>query len=285
MTGLKKNQALTLEEKRDAVDPACSQLSIRKQCDLLGLNRSTLYYMGSPAIETADNLDIMSLIDKQYLDTPFYGSRRITAWLRRQGYYVSRKRIQRLMRLMGIEGVAPKPGTSKPHPDHEIYPYLLRHLNIIKPNQVWSTDITYCAMNSGFMYLAAIIDWYSRFVISWELSNTLDADFCVVALNRALEQGQPKIFNTDQGSQFTSKAFLAPLKERHIKISMDGRGRALDNIFVERLWRTLKYEWLYLNDYDKVSDLSSGLKKYLNFYNNERLHSSLKYRTPQEIYF
>lgn len=267
------------------MDPNHPLLSIRRQCGLLGLNRSSFYYAGSPATETPENLELMKLIDRQYTDVPIYGSRRMTAWLRRKGHDVNRKRIQRLMRLMGLEGIAPKPGTSKPHPEHEIYPYLLRNVKIVRPNQVWSTDITYCALRSGFMYLVAVIDWYSRYIVSWELSNTLDADFCVVALNRALERGKPEIFNTDQGCQFTSKPFLSPLKDRQISISMDGRGRALDNIFVERFWRTLKYEWLYLNDYERVPDLSRGLQKYLRFYNSERLHSSLGYRTPQEIHF
>ena len=227
----------------------------------------------------------MEHIDKQYTDVPTYGSRRMTAWLRREGYDVNRKRVQRLMRLMGLEGLAPKPGTSRPHPEREVYPYLLRNVKVDRPNQVWSTDITYCRISGGFMYLVAVIDWYSRYILSWELSNTLDADFCVVALNRALDTGQPEIFNTDQGCQFTSKAFLEPLKERSINISMDGRGRALDNVFVERFWRTLKYEWLYLNEYERVADFSRDLRKYLVFYNSERLHSSLGYRTPQEIYF
>jgi len=226
----------------------------------------------------------MNLMDAQYLRTPFYGSRRMAAWLCRQGYDVNRKRVQRLMRTMGFEGVAPKPGTSRPSPENEIYPYLLRNLEVTRSDQVWSTDITYCGMQKGFMYLVAIIDWHSRFVLSWELSNTLDTAFCIEALSRALEKAQPEIFNTDQGSQFTSKAFLAPLKERNIRISMDGRGRALDNIFVERFWRSLKYEWLYLNEYESVRDLSQGLREYFRFYNTERLHSSLGYRTPEEVY-
>ena len=227
----------------------------------------------------------MNLIDAQYLRTPFYGSRRMAAWLCRRGYEVNRKKVRRLMRILGLEGVAPKPGTSRPSPGNEIYPYLLRDLEITHANQVWSTDITYCRMAKGFMYLIAVIDWHSRFVLSWELSNTLDTVFCIEALSRALEKARPEIFNTDQGCQFTSKAFLAPLKERNIRISMDGRGRALDNIFVERFWRSLKYEWLYLNEYESVRDLSRGLREYLRFYNTERLHSSLGYRTPEEVYF
>ncbi len=251
----------------------------------MGLNRSSYYYASTPCRESSENLVLMNLIDAQYLRTPFYGSRRMAAWLCRRGYEVNRKKVQRLMRILGLEGVAPKPGTSKPSSENEIYPYLLRGLEITHSNQVWSTDITYCRMAKGFMYLVAIIDWHSRFVLSWELSNTLDAAFCIEALSRALEKARPEIFNTDQGCQFTSKAFLAPLKERNIRISMDGRGRALDNIFVERFWRSLKYEWLYLNDYEHVRDFSRDLREYLRFYNTERLHSSLGYRTPEEVYF
>ena len=227
----------------------------------------------------------MRLIDEQYTRTPFYGSRRITAWLNKQGYGVNRKRVQRLMRLMRIEGVGPKPGTSLRNQAHQVYPYLLRGVEIVRPNQVWSTDITYCAMPRGFMYLVAIIDWYSRYVVSWGLSNTLDADFCIQALGRALDGAQPDIFNTDQGCQFTSRDFLAPLQERDIRISMDGKGRALDNIFVERLWRSVKHEWLYLHEFQTVPELSAGLKEYFEFYNAERLHQSLGYKTPQAIHF
>ena len=251
----------------------------------MGLNRSSYYRESIPGTESPENLLLMRLIDAQYLETPFYGSRRMAAWLCRQGYDVNRKRAQRLMRIIGIEGVGPKPGTSKPSPDHEVYPYLLRHVEILRPNQVWSTDITYCRMLKGFMYLVAVIDWYSRRVLSWEVSNTLDASFCIEALMKALERGQPEVFNTDQGSQFTSRAFLAPLKERNIQISMDGRGRALDNIFVERLWRSLKYEWLYFNEYESVPAFTRDLREYLEFYNTRRLHSSLGYRTPEEVYF
>ena len=227
----------------------------------MGLNRSSYYYASTPCRESSENLVLMNLIDAQYLRTPFYGSRRMAAWLCRRGYEVNRKKVQRLMRILGLEGVAPKPGTSRLSSGNEIYPYLLRGLEITHSNQVWSTDITYCRMAKGFMYLVAVIDWHSRFVLSWELSNT------------------------DQGCQFTSKAFLAPLKERNIRISMDGRGRALDNIFLERFWRSLKYEWFYLNDYEHVRDLSRDLREYLRFYNTERFHSSLGYRTPEEVYF
>ena len=267
------------------VDPTNSDISVRRQCELLGLNRSTLYYQAQPAEESTENLQLMELIDRQYTETPFYGSRKMTEWLRTQGHLVNRKRTQRLMRLMGIEGIAPKPGTSLRNKAHKVYPYLLRGLEINRPNQVWSTDITYCAMPQGFMYLVAIIDWYSRYVVSWELSNTLDADFCIQALEQALELTKPEIFNTDQGCQFTSQDFLTPLLDREIKVSMDGKGRALDNIFVERLWRSVKYEWLYLNEFRTVAELQRGLEKYFQFYNDERLHQSLNYQTPQAIHF
>jgi putative transposase len=233
-----------------------------------------------------ENLNLMRLIDEQYTKTPFYGSRRIMNWLNNtQGCNVNRKRIQRLMRLMGIEGIGPKPGTSLRNKEHKIYPYLLRGVEIIRPNQVWSTDITYCPMPHGFMYLVAIIDWYSRYIISWELSNTLDADFCILALKRALEQAKPEIFNTDQGCQFTSREYLKPLEEREIQISMDGKGRALDNVFIERLWRSVKYEWLYTHEFQTVSELYVGLDEYFRFYNEERLHQSLNYQPPCAIHF
>jgi len=228
----------------------------------------------------------MRLIDEIYTRCPFYGSRRITAQLNRdQDAAFNRKRIQRLMQVMGIRGVAPGPDTSRPHPAHKVYPYLLRGLAIEAVNQVWSTDITYIPMTKGFMYLVAVIDWHSRYVLSWELSNTLDTAFCLVALEKALGLGTPGIFNTDQGAQFTSLAFTQALLDKGIKISMDGRGRALDNIFVERLWRTVKYENIYMNDYLSVPELRSGLKRYFEFYNQERLHQSLDYQTPAEVHF
>ncbi len=244
-----------------------------------------MYYQTHPAQESEENLDLMQLIDKQYTKTPFYGSRKITAWLETQGHDVNRKRVQRLMRTMGIAGVAPQPGTSLRNKEHKVYPYLLRDVVINRPNQVWSTDITYCPMPNGFMYLVAIIDWYSRYIVSWELSNTLDADFCVLALERALTVTEPEIFNTDQGCQFTSKDFLKPLQDRDIKISMDGKGRALDNIFIERFWRSVKYEWLYMYEFRTVLELYAGLEEYFQFYNTERLHQSLHYKTPQAIHF
>ena len=264
------------------MEPDHPELSLRRQCALLGLARSSAYYR--PATESEENLRLMRLIDAQYTRTPFYGSRRITAWLRSQGYPVNRKRVQRLMRQMGIEGVGPKPGTSQRAPEHPVYPYLLAEYPITAPNQVWSTDITYCPLRQGFMYLVAIIDWHSRFVLSWRLSNTLDTGFCLDALDQALAQGKPEVFNTDQGCQFTSQSFTGRLQEANIRISMDGRGRALDNVFVERLWRSIKYECLYLHDYDSVAHLHQGLTEYFHFYNYQRLHQALDYQTPHSVH-
>ena len=251
---------------------------------MLGISRSTLYYK---KVEIKDNdLEIMKLIDMQYTKYPFYGSRRMMKWLRKEkGHKVNRKYIRRLMRLMGLEGLAPKPNTSKPRKEHKKYPYLLKGLKIDRPNQVWSTDITYIPLSRGFMYLTAIIDWYSRYVLSWRISNTLDSDFCVDALNDALRlYGRPEIFNTDQGSQFTSDDFIKPLKDNDIQISMDGKGRWVDNVFVERLWRSLKWEEVYPKCYDTVFEAKAGIAAYFNFYNDERLHQALDYKTPNEIY-
>jgi len=259
-------------------------MSIRRQCELLGLNRSSLYYQPKP--ESDEDINMMGMIDKIYTASPFYGSRRITAQLNRtHKIQWNRKRIQRLMRIMGIRGIAPGPDTSKSHPEHKVYPYLLRDMPISRVNQVWSTDITYIPMRHGFMYLVAVIDWYSRYVLSWILSNTMDNLFCIDALKQALDTGTPCIFNTDQGVQFTSKEFTQVLLGKGILISMDGRGRALDNIFVERLWRTVKYENIYLNDYQSVPDLQQGLKQYFEFYNQKRLHQSLDYKTPAEVHW
>jgi putative transposase len=226
----------------------------------------------------------MRLLDEQYTRAPFYGSRRMTAWLQAQGHAVNRKRVTRLMELMGIEAVYPKPNLSRPADGHTIYPYLLRGVENARVNQVWSTDITYIRMAHGFLYLVAVMDWYSRFVLSWALSLTMELDFCVEALKRALRRGQPEIFNSDQGPQFTSDDFTSELEQRHIAVSMDGRGRCLDNIFIERLWRSLKYEEVYLKDYTLVGEAQDGIGRYLRFYNYERLHSSLDYRTPASIY-
>ena len=260
-----------------------AELSLRRQCELLGLNRSTWYY--EPAGESSENLQLMRLIDEQYLRTPFYGWPRMTASLRRAGYEVNHKRVQRMMHKMGLLAFFPKPKTSLKEKGHTIYPYLLRGLEIVRPNQVWSADITYVPMRQGFMYLVAVMDWFSRYVLAWQLSNTLDGYFCLEALQLALQKGRPEIFNTDQGAQFTADAFTSCLASADIQISMDGRGRALDNIFIERLWRSVKYEDIYLKDYAVVPELDAGLAHYFSFYNDERPHQSLDYRTPAEVHF
>jgi putative transposase len=257
-------------------------LSICRQCELIGLNRSTFYL--PPATESAENLRLMRLIDEQYLKTPFYGSRRMTAVLERRGEVVNRKRVQRLMAVMGLEGLHPRPRTSVAGPDSRAYPYLLRDRVLTHVDEVWSSDITYVPMRHGFMYLTAVIDWYSRYVLSWRLSNTLDGGFCLEALDEALSRGRPEIFNTDQGSQFTSREYTGRLEGAGIAVSRDGRGRALDNVFVERLWRSVKYEDIYIKDYERVFELESGLTAYFQFYDEERLHQSLHYRTPGEVY-
>jgi putative transposase len=248
---------------------------------LLGLNRSTLYYEG--AAETEANLALMRRIDEQYLQTPFYGSRRMTAWLRREGEEVNRKRVQRLMRLMGLEAIHPKPRTTVTVICHK-YPYLLRNLEITRPNHVWSADITYVPLRSGYLYLTAILDWYSRYVLAWRLSNSLDTGFCLEALDEALARGRPEIFNTDQGVQYTSREFTGRLEAAGVAISMDGRGRALDNVFVERLWRSVKYEDVYVKDYASGAECHAGLAAYLKFYCEERPHQALSYQTPLEVY-
>lgn len=227
----------------------------------------------------------MRLIDEQYTKTPFYGVRRITTTLRRLGYLINHKRIARLMRIMGLEAIYPKPRLSKSCKETKKYPYLLRGLSIVRPNQVWSTDITYIRLRNGFVYLAAIMDWFSRYVVSWVVSNTLDAFFCVDMLEEALQVNRPEIFNSDQGSQFTSSDFTGILKDHCIRISMDGRGRVYDNIFVERLWRTVKYEEVYLKDYSTMHEAKTCLGKYFDFYNTERPHQSLEYKTPEEVYY
>jgi putative transposase len=255
---------------------------VRRQCELLGLARASLYYQA--AEETAPNLRLMRLLDEEHTRHPFYGSRRLTAWLGEQGEEVNRKRVQRLMRLMGLEAIYPKPRLSVPDLSHRVYPYLLRGVGIDRVNQVWSADITYVPMPKGFMYLAATIDWYSRYVVSWRLSNTLDGLFCQEMLDEALGRGRPEIFNTDQGVQFTALAFTERLKQAGVLISMDGRGRCLDNVFVERLWRTVKYENIYLQAYATVAELEQGLRSYLRFYNEERLHQSLDYQPPQVVH-
>jgi putative transposase len=256
---------------------------VRRQCELVGLSRATFYRQ--PSGETAFNLRLMRLIDEEYTRTPFYGYRKMTARLNLQGYEVNRKRVARLMRMMGLQAIYPGPRTSIAQPQHKKYPYLLRGLSITRPNQVWSADITYVPMPTGFMYLVAVIDWFSRFVLAWQLSNTLDGIFCRDALQSALAQGKPDIFNTDQGAQFTAHEFTDILETAQVQISMDGRGRALDNIFIERLWRSVKYEDIYLNDYPTVPALDDGLNDYFQLYNYERPHQSLDYRTPAMIHF
>jgi putative transposase len=264
------------------VERGHTEISVRRQCELLGVNRSGLYY--EPVGESKENFVLMRLLDEQYTRTPFYGSRRMTEWLSTEGYEVNRKRVSRLMALMGIEAVYPKPKLSQPGEGHRIYPYLLRGSKVERINQVWSTDITYIRMAQGFVYLVAVMDWYSRFVLSWSLSLTMEVDFCIEALRRALRRGRPEIFNSDQGSQFTSEKFTGELEAKAIAISMDGRGRCMDNIFVERLWRSLKYEEVYLKDYASVTEARAGIERYFQFYNHERLHQSLEYRTPAAIY-
>jgi putative transposase len=265
------------------IDRAHPTLSINRQCHLLGVSRATVYRRPRPV--SAEDLQLMALIDRQYLARPYYGSRRMAAWLATQGHPVNRKRVQRLMRLMGLVAIYPRPNTSKAAPEHPKYPYLLGGLTIDRVNQVWASDITYIPLAKGFVYLIAIMDWHSRAVLAWRLSNTLHADFCVEALEEALRRfGKPEIFNTDQGSQFTRDDFTGVLKAHGIKISMDGKGRCLDNIFVERLWRSLKYEEVYLHAYTSVAEAKAGIEAWLHFYNEERLHQTHGYRTPRQIY-
>lgn len=265
------------------LEPDHERISLRRQCGLLGLNRSTAYYQ--PRAEDADNAAFTEKIDVQYTRTPFYGVPRMTAHLRREGYRVNPKRVRRLMRAMGLSAVYPKPHLSLPCQAHPVYPYLLRNVTVDRPDHVWASDITYIRLRGGFVYLTATMDWYSRYVLSWELSNTLDATFCVEALEKALAISQPDIFNTDQGAQYTSEAFTDRLKAAGVRISMDGRGRVYDNIFVERLWRSVKYEEVYLKHYDDADEAWRGLGEYFAFYNRERPHQALDWRTPHEVYF
>jgi putative transposase len=249
------------------------------------VNRSSLYYKPVDLAIDQEELDIRRAMDKLHQKHPYLGSRKLLVYLRKEGYVINRKRIQRLMRLMNIQSTAPKPNTSKPGKQHKIYPYLLRKLSINRPNQVWATDITYIPMASGSLYLIAIMDWYSRKVLSWQLSNSMDTLFCIDALNEAITKyGIPDIFNTDQGSQFTSNEFTGVLKSKEIKISMDGKGRWIDNVFIERLWRSLKYEEVYLNAYDTTKEAKEGIGEWIRFYNHERTHQSLEYQTPESVY-
>lgn len=263
-----------------------SALATTLQCELAGVSRATIYAHQRPKAANEDELMLCRLIDEEYTRHPFYGTRRMVVIIRKAvGYQVNRKRIQRLMRQMGLQGMAPGPNTSRAHPQHPIYPYLLRGLEVERPNQVWSTDITYIRLAHGFVYLVAMMDWYSRKVLSWRISNSMDASFCVDCLEEALRNyGKPEIFNSDQGSQFTSADFTGVLKREGIKISMDGRGRAFDNIFVERLWRNVKHEDVYLNRYATMGELMIGLSKYFVLYNTERPHQSLDYKTPDSVY-
>ncbi len=265
------------------IEPEHARLSIVRQCDLVSISRSAFYY--EPTGETPLNLALMRLIDEQFLETPFYGARQMARHLRRQGYGVGRKRVRRLMARMGLSPIYQKPKTSEPHPAHRTYKYLLRGLTIDQPNQVWCADITYVPMRRGFLYLVAIMDWATRKVLSWNLSNTMDAEFCIQALEQALaDYGRPKIFNTDQGSQFTSPRFGDVLRDADVRISMDGRGRWMDNVFIERLWRSMKYECVYLNAFETGSELRAGLARWIGYYNAARPHSSLGGRTPDEAY-
>jgi putative transposase len=258
-------------------------LPMTRQCELLALARSSVYYQPAPVSQT--DLELMRLIDESHLERPFFGSRRVRDWLEDHGHDVNRKRVQRLMRLMGLTAIGPKPNTSRPRVGHTVYPYLLGDLTIERANQAWAADITYIPMARGFLYLVAIIDWHSRKVLSWRLSNTMDADFCVEALEEALTRyGTPEIFNTDQGAQFTSAAFTEVLKNASVQISMDGKGRWVDNVFVERLWRSVKYEEVYLRAYETVAEARERLGRYFRFYNAERRHQSLNRQTPDQAY-
>jgi putative transposase len=271
------------ERKRELIEPEHPQISIARQCALLGLPRSTYYYRVYG--ESAENLHLMRLLDEQYTHTPYYGVRRMTAWLRRQGYQVNHKRVARLLRTMGLETISPNPRLSQPQPTPRVYPYLLRGVPITRVNQVWSTDITYIRLHSGFVYLVAVMDWFSRYVLSWALSITLEVGFCLEALEQALGVAQPEIFNSDQGAQFTSIDFTGRLESAGIRISMDGRGRALDNVFVERLWRTVKYEEVYLKDYETPREAIQELARFFVHYNEQRQHQALAYQTPAAVYF
>ena len=274
---------MSVERRRERIEPDHPDLFIGQQCRLLSLSRSTFYY--APVGESPFNLALMRLIDAAFLECPFYGARQMTRHLRRQGHAVGRKRVGRLMAVMGLSPIYQKPRTSDPHPQHPIYPYLLKGMAITRPNQVWCTDITYIPMRKGFLYLVAVMDWATRKVLAWRLSNTMEADFCIEALQEALARfGRPEIFNTDQGSQFTSPRFTQVLKDAGVRISMDGKGRWMDNVFIERLWRSMKYECVYLHAFETGSELRDGLARWIDFYNTGRPHSSLTGRTPDEAY-
>jgi putative transposase len=275
-------RAVSRPQRLDMLELKHPELSLARQCSLLGISRSSVYYQPVPA--SAEDLELMALLDRQYLKTPFYGSRKLTAWLRAQGYRVNRKRVRRLMRVIGLEAIYRRPNTSKPAPGHRIFPYLLNGVEVNRVNQVWTADITYLPMARGFLYLVAIMDWHSRYVLAWRLSNTMEVGFCLEALEEALSTGRPEVFNTDQGSQFTSDAFTGLLLEHGIQVSMDGKGRFTDNIFVERLWRSIKYEEVYLKAYQTGTEARAGIGAYVDFYNQERPHQALGYRTPGDVF-
>ncbi len=273
---------MEVKQRRAAVDRRRPSLSVVRQCKLLDISRSGLYYQ--PARVSESDLELMKLIDCQYMVTPFYGTRKMAIWLKSKRYSVSRKHVRRLMQLMGLKAIYRHPRTSPPGPGNKVYPYLLDGMKITRPNQVWCADITYIPMAHGFLYLVVIMDWYSRYVLAWRLSNTLDADFCMEALEEALKKGKPDVFNTDQGSQFTGKTFTGLLEKHGIQISMDGKGSYRDNLFIERLWRTVKYEEVYLKAYQNGKDARIGISDYFRFYNTARPHQALGYRTPGKVF-
>ena len=273
---------MSRKQRQGMIDRKRRKVSLARQCALLDISRAWLYYQ--PTTPSAEDLELMAKMDRQYLKTPFYGSRKMQAWLQGLGHPAGRNKVRRLMRLMGLEAIYRRPNTSKPAPGHRTYPYLLRGLEVSRVNQVWSADITYILMAKGFLYLVAIMDWHSRHVLAWRLSNTMDVAFCVEALEEALSKGKPEIFNTDQSSQFTSEAFTGMLLKQGIQVSMDGKGRYLDNIFVERLWRSVKYEEVYLKAYQNGTEARKGIGAYLDLYNRERPHQALGYRTPGQVF-
>ena len=284
MTGSKKNLVCSVSRKRELIDWEHSRISIARQCQLLGVSRSGLYYQPVPVSQ--ENLALMRLLDEEYTRHPFLGVIKMTNWLRGQGYpRVGEDRVRRLLRTMGLVAIYPGRNLSRPAPGHKIYPYLLRGVVVERVNQVWGADITYIRLKTGFVYLVAIVDWFSRYILAFDISITLEADFCVETLQRALVRATPEIFNSDQGSQFTSPRHTEILHLSGVRISMDGRGRALDNIFIERFWRSLKYEEVYLHDYETVKEAKTGIRSYFDYYNNERQHQSLDYKTPAVVYF
>lgn len=275
---------MTTEDKKKLVEPEHAALSIRTQCSLLGLCKASYYYQAEERDCEMDR-ELMRLIDQEYLERPFYGSRRMTEVLKAQGYCINRKRIQRLMQEMGLEAIYPKKKLSKPGEPEVKYPYLMRSLTIDRPNKAWCADITYIPLKEGFGYCVAIMDWWSRCVMAWRLSNSMDVNFCLEALEEAFSKGKPEVFNTDQGSQFTSALFVEILLREQVRVSWDGRGRALDNVFIERLWRSLKHEDVYLKDYKGLSEARNGIGRYFDFYNQSRSHQALKYQTPVTMHF